>query len=228
MGGRRFPVDDRGATLWEPENGNRGRLVVTLHQGNWIVGARHLAGRLGRVDSVAGVQIHPRWQRPIRRYLEEHGVHLWAGGDAFRHLLARLRAGGTVVLHLDGDQGGPPRRRWAHWPVPAGVRGAAVLAARSGCRVFAARCRRQAPGRFLFESRPIVAAGPGAAAGPLAVSGWERRFLETLREEVGRTPEDWMIFRPDHLGAAPARRPGVPNPGETGIPAGDRVVQPVG
>lgn len=165
----------------------RGRLLTMVHEGNWIAVGRRLAPRIGPIHTVAGVQLGAGWQRKIDATLREQGIVVHHPPFAARRLLGVLRDGGTVALHLDGDQG---RATGAATP---GVRAAAALALRTDAAVFHVRTKRVAPGRFRFVPQPLTCGSPNRAQ---TVEEWERIFAERVRESVADAPGDWMVFRP--------------------------------
>lgn len=187
IGGRRHRVD---GDIPKSKAG-RGRLYVTLHVGNWIVGARYLSEHTGTVHSVAGVQLRASWRRPLEARLRELGIRVHGGRGVAPALLSALRAGETVALHLDGDPGIESSARSGSRL--RGMRSAALLATRSRADVWFAVCRRSGEGRFCFEARELV---PPAAQSAERVEAWKAIFLRLTREEIEHHPEDWLIFRP--------------------------------
>ncbi|MFB3908242.1 MAG: lysophospholipid acyltransferase family protein [Candidatus Eisenbacteria bacterium] len=171
----------------------RGGLVLaTAHVGNWNLGALLVAEIAGRpVHSVAGVQILPAWTAPLRRAYRRLGIRVHPGGTDARRLLAILRRGGIVGLHLDGDQ---------HRGPSLASRGVALLALRSRSPILPGVCHRLPRGRFLARFLPpIVPARPGERPD---LDGLQRRIEEAFRAIVASAPEQWILFRP--LGPPPA------------------------
>ncbi|MEZ4652704.1 MAG: hypothetical protein R3E12_03625 [Candidatus Eisenbacteria bacterium] len=196
IGGHRHRVEDRTAGMWGATS--RGRLVVTTHHGNWIVGARALVERLGPVHTVAGVQLRGGWSDSVADHLARQGVHL----TDVSGLRRTLRGGGTVVLHLDG-QTGPHRRRSR----PIGVVAAARLAVWERPEIFAARCVHAGPGSFVLEGVPLGLAQRGEEGDvSCTFSSWEDRFTRLLQDWVAGDPGGWMLFSPRHLAFAEADR----------------------
>lgn len=183
LGGKRFPVEDRLPSAFF-EAAPHGRLLATLHMGNWIVGSRTLAERVGPVASVAGVQLRPGWNAELRARLSRLGLRVHEDGRAAHAFVRHLRAGGTVGLHLDGDRG---RGRDESRTSP-GVRSVVGLAAATGAEVWFVLCRRIEPGRFVIEGDRVDANSPDEL---------EHALLERWRRAVEAAPEDWLIFRPE-------------------------------
>lgn len=209
LGGRSWPVELRhrdrpadpgrcaGPTAVSPSM--PGRLIVTVHRGNWIAGAQALVAAWGPIETVAGRQLRGSWQPTLIRFLERSGITVHRN-RAFARLSACLRQGGTVVVHLDGQPGWADDAQWCRRAAsgPLGVRSAALLAARSRARVFFAVCPRTGPGRFALDIEPLV---PDDPARPFPSSAtWARCFAARLREDVRRHPGAWMMFRDEHLG----------------------------
>ncbi len=202
LGGREARIGATPKLLLAPAP--RGRLVVTLHTGNWVVAAAALSRALGELHTVAGTQLHPRLEAAVGRHFLALGVTLHRGPGAAARLLNALRAGKTVVLHLDGspsdsldDPVDAERERAIEAPAeleqPLGVRAAASLATRSGADVCFALCRREAPGAFRFEAHSLTP--PSSRSRLDARRAWSSLFRALLHDEVAAHPDHWMIFR---------------------------------
>ncbi|MEZ4649537.1 MAG: hypothetical protein R3E97_12300 [Candidatus Eisenbacteria bacterium] len=87
-------------------------LFVSVHRGNWIVGARALGDPFRPLHTVAGTQLHRVVSPWLVRWLGRQGVVVHPGRGAHRALASVLRSGGRALLHLDGDPfGGESRAR---------------------------------------------------------------------------------------------------------------------
>lgn len=185
LGGRTHALE--GGEELDAVAPGRGRLLTMVHEGNWIAVGCRLAQRIGPIHTVAGVQLGAGWQRKIDATLREQGIVVHHPPFAARRLLRVLRDGGTVALHLDGDQGR------ATGAAPSGVRAATALALRTDPAVFHVRTARVAPGRFRLAPQSLTCGSPDRAP---SAQEWERIFTERVRESVAGAPGDWMIFRP--------------------------------
>ena len=186
----------------EDRTTGRGTLYVSVHRGNWIVGARILGDRGDPLHTVAGTQLHPRLSPWLVRWLGARGVVVHPPRSSWRHFRRTLLGGGRVFLHLDGDPypqvGAGLRVR----TVPPGVRSAAHLAARCAPRVISVLCLRTSAGSFEIRRTPLDPGGgvPAASRTPSPSELWERLLLAHLRGVVQEAPEDWILFRGCHLG----------------------------
>ena len=203
--GRRHTI----AEQWQsdaPEIGQeagRGTLFVSVHRGNWIVGARALGDPADPLHTVAGTQLHPRVSSWLLRWLRRQGVEAHPPGGSWPAFQRALRRGGRVFLHLDGDPYAPGSAGWRPRTVPPGVRSAALLAARCSPRVEGVLCMRVPGNRFLVRRTrlQIDAGDEGVAEGASDRTVlWERLLLTHLRSVVSEDPEDWILFRDRHLG----------------------------
>ena len=208
LSGHRHPL----APLDPPGDGLRPRdagpvLYVSVHRGNWIVGARALGNPDRPIHTVAGTQLHRAVSPWLVRWLQRRGVVVHPGAGAHRALARTLRAGGRVLLHLDGDPfGGGSRTRGVGHDVlprrnlPAGVRSAALLAARHGVRVEGVLCERDLGGTFQVRKTELtVPADVSSTRVHVASTHWEARLMRYLVDTVREDPERWLLFRDEHL-----------------------------
>ena len=181
LGGRRFSIQGVGVERLDEAIGRgRGLLLVTVHVGNWNLGAQFVAARTRRpVHSVAGIQLVRGWTYPLRLALRRVGIRIHGRDGAVARFTRILRGGGIVALHLDGDQHSGPG--------PA-TRGVALLARRTGAAILPAICLRERPGRLTVAFCAAPSGGP-ATVSPECL---ERVLLSLVREH----PEQWTLFRP--------------------------------
>lgn len=208
FGGRKFRIEWEDPTeLGKVVGQGSPVLIVTAHVGNWLVVAEACTRRLGPVETVAGVQLRAAWDESIRRFLEERGVTVHRPDGAYRQFRRRLKAGGTVVLHLDGtpspsppDQAGSTlswnrteREGLAPSPLtaPLGVRAAARLSSATKARVFGVVSRRTGPDRYTLYVEDLQ-------------NATETGLTSYLRRQVSANPAEWLIFRAEHLGGGVA------------------------
>ena len=181
----------------------RGRgLVLTLpHLGSWEV-TGVAAARLGfRLHVVTGVQLHPLLSRAVRTLKETDRIRVSTPSDGFRPLLRTLRAGGVVVLLVDGDV----RTRTIEapffgraTPFPAGP---ALLARRAGVPLLHGHAVRRADGTHelsfdaLDEPDPELPIRRDLARLTASMAGAQER-------NIARHVTQWCIFRPIWSGDA--------------------------
>ncbi len=171
---------------------DRGVMIVTAHFGSWEVLARAWL-LLGEAAAI------------VTRPLDNPFLEAWiagirtAGGnqviqkqDAFRHVVERLRCGGTVAMLIDQNVAREHGVFVDFFGTPACTTTAATLAARrTGAALLPVVCPRSAPGRFTVRIGKEI---------PVAVTGDHRRdILATTAEAtavleafIREHPEQWF------------------------------------
>ena len=174
--------------------GGRGSVIAVPHLGNWEVAGLALA-RLGfPIHVVTGVQFHPFLARAVRAAKERARILVSTPADGFLPLLTTLRAGGLVVLLVDGDvyaRAVPARFFGRSVPFPAGP---ALLARRSGAPLLHAHAERIGADRLLISFDGLDA--PNRAL-PLAedVTRLTARVAAAQERNIAAHVEQWCIFR---------------------------------
>jgi KDO2-lipid IV(A) lauroyltransferase len=173
----------------------RGAVVSVAHLGNWEMAGLALA-RLGfAVHVVTGVQWHPALTGTARALKERARIRVSTAGDGFLPLLATLRAGGLVVLLVDGDvysRALPARFFGRAVPFPAGP---AILARRSGAALLHAHSERCGGDRWRVSFDGLDVPDRG-----LPVEEDLRRLTSRAaaaqERNIAALLEQWCIFRP--------------------------------
>jgi lauroyl/myristoyl acyltransferase len=187
IGGRSFVVRAEGEEhLRAALTRGGGLILATVHVGNWVLGGRLIQERTGKaIHTIAGTQIAPGWTRDLRLLFRRRGIRIHSREGATRRFLRVLRAGGTIALHLDGDQ---------HARAGVATRGAALLSRRSGATILPGVCERTAPGIFVARFWPPMEGGDSAPS--------QERLEEVLMALVRGRGAQWSLFRPLWDGAA--------------------------
>jgi len=173
----------------------RGAVVSVPHLGNWEIAGLALA-RIGfRIHVVTGVQFHRLLSRRARTMKEAARIRVTAAGEGFRPLLSTLRAGGLVILLVDGDvflRALPARFFGRVIPFPAGP---ALLARRTGAPLLHAHSERTGPDRFLISFDDVDHADPSL---PLAadLQRLTERTAAAQERNIAAHVEQWCVFRP--------------------------------
>ncbi len=196
LGGRQFSVVPPTDAL---TSDRRGRLLVTTHRGNWLLGAAALTDQVGPVHTVAGVQFRPTWSDFVEGWLADRNVIVHTAGS-LPVLKRAIRNGESVLLHLDGDPFPPGVRGMRLRAVPSGVRSAAVLAAGGEVDVYFTHCLRRGDHFEICSRRISEPEASRSATWTARVQNWEREFFSALKASVAEAPEDWLVFRSSHLG----------------------------
>jgi KDO2-lipid IV(A) lauroyltransferase len=176
-----------------------GLVVVTAHLGNWELGGRLVAARLGRPTHVV---VAPELDPGVERFLRGAGgpVRFVRLGNpaAMLSLVRALRRGEVVALQGDRALGtrGDTLAEFFGEPT-AFPRGPFVLARAAGVPVVPAFCLLGRDGRYTVAVAPPIRVSPGAEDSALG------RWVATLEGMVRRAPEQWFNFY-DVWSAVPA------------------------
>ncbi|MHB8394136.1 MAG: lysophospholipid acyltransferase family protein [Candidatus Dormibacteria bacterium] len=177
-----------------------GGIFVLMHLGAWDAGAAWATAVGVPLTAVMADEGSNAVQDLVIWARAEMGLTAVTASHAPRVVLATLRRGGWVALLADipGDTKSVEvdflgqRARFSVAPV--------MLAARTGCPLFAVVSVRTPAGGYLVEVHPPHAvsrdADPATAMGPL---------LQVFEQAVRRWPEQWFPFEEDRL-FAPAGR----------------------
>lgn len=172
-----------------------GAVVSVPHLGNWEIAGLALA-RLGfTIHVVTGVQFHPLLTGAARAMKEAARIRVSTASDGYRPLLATLRAGGLVILLVDGDvfaRAVPASFFGRRVPFPAGP---ALLARRTGAPLLHAHAERTGPDRFLIAFDDVDRADPAL---PLAedLRRLTTRTAAAQERNIAAHVDQWCIFRP--------------------------------
>ncbi len=193
IGGRSFAVRAEGEEHFREAVARGGGLILaTVHVGNWVLGGRWIQERTGKaIHTIAGTQIAPGWTRDLRLLFRRRGIRIHPRGGATQRFLRVLRAGGTVALHLDGDQHGRTGARGganSRGRVEIATRGAALLSRRSGATILPGVCERISPGAFVARFWPPLDGGDAAPS--------PERLEQILITLVRSRGMQWSLFRP--------------------------------
>jgi KDO2-lipid IV(A) lauroyltransferase len=123
-----------------------GAVMTTGHMGNWEIAGAALALRGVPVDALAVRQRNPMIDAALVATREEVGIRITHRGGGAGHLLESLRNGRVPALLADQDGGRDGVFVYFLGHEASTPRGPALLALRSGARLFAGACLSQ-PGR---------------------------------------------------------------------------------
>ena len=168
----------------------RGVILLTAHLGNWELGGRLLAPRLGRTAHVvlsteqdAALEPYMRAETPNLRFVTRRQATSTLG------LLAALRRGEAVAMQ--GDRPTGERRDtlvpFFGAPVPFPL-GPFILARAAGAPVVPAFCTMADDTRYQIAIEPPIWVKPGAEIDALAIA------VGALERAVRRTPTQWFNF----------------------------------
>ena len=170
--------------------GRRGLVLVTAHLGNWELGGRLVAGRLGRRTHVV---VAPELDRGVDRFLRgvDGPVSFVRLGkpEAMVSLVRALRRGEVVALQGDRALGTRGDAVVEFFGAPAAFpRGPFVLARAAGVPVIPAFCLLGPDRRYTVVVAPVLEVTAGEEEAALG------RWVATLERMVRRTPEQWFNF----------------------------------
>jgi KDO2-lipid IV(A) lauroyltransferase len=134
-----------------------GALIAAGHAGNWEVAGGALALRGVPIDGIAVRQRNPLFEQALSDNRRKLGVRVVYRGAAGKDVLRSLREGRVPVMLADQDAGaaGVYVDFFGH---PASTpRGPALLALRSGARLFAGGCLvlPGSPRRYRIQLEPV-------------------------------------------------------------------------
>jgi KDO2-lipid IV(A) lauroyltransferase len=170
-------------------------VVSVPHLGNWEIAGLALARMGFAIHVVTGVQFHRLLTRQARAMKEAARIGVSTVAEGSRPLLATLRAGGLVILLVDGDafaRALPARFFGRLVPFPAGP---ALLARRTGAPLLHAHAERTGPDRFLVAFDGVDRPDPAL---PLAADlrRLTTRTAAALERNITAHVDQWCIFRP--------------------------------
>lgn len=168
----------------------RGVILLTAHLGNWELGGRLLAPRLGRTTHVV---LSPEQDAALEGYLRCDGPRLRfvtrRSATSTLGLLAALRRNEAVAMQGDrpsgerGDRPVPFFGASAAFPV-----GPFVLARAAGAPVVPAFCAMTPQARYRITMEPAIWVGPGEEETALVTA------VGALERAIRRHPTQWFNF----------------------------------
>jgi lauroyl/myristoyl acyltransferase len=168
----------------------RGLVLVTAHLGNWELGGRLLAARLGRpTHVVVAAEADPGVERFLRGSPAPVRFVRRRDPTAVVPLVAALRRNEVVALQGDralGTRGDAPAEFFgapAAFPL-----GPFVLARAAGAPVVPAFCLLGRRARYTIVMAPPIRVSAGGEAAALAT------WVAVLETMVRRAPEQWFNF----------------------------------
>lgn len=190
-----FPASDQ-AIVQDVLNSGRGTVLVSLHLGNFDLGAQVFAAHFPGIQLLSLPNPRPGFQfaNELRR---RSGIEVTPLSlAALREARQRLRAGGTVALLADRpvSELDPPVTffgRPAHMPS-----GHVRLALRSGAQVLIVYCvlASEAHGYALHVEPPVELVHASDPEDAVRIN--VRRVLDILETLIRRWPEQWQMFVP--------------------------------
>jgi len=170
--------------------GRSGAIVLTAHLGNWELGGRLLARRLGRpTHVVVAAEADPAVERFLRRGPADVRFVVRTDSTSTLPLVAALRRGEIVAMQGDralGTRGDVPVMFFgAPAPFPLGP---FVLARAARVPVLPSFCLLAADRRYVVTLGEPIEVEPDAERAALA------RWVTTLEAAVADHPEQWFNF----------------------------------
>jgi KDO2-lipid IV(A) lauroyltransferase len=176
--------------LHDAVSDGRGLVLVTAHLGNWELGGRLLARRLGRpTHVVVAGEADPRLENFLRGGPSPVRFVRRAGPAAMVPLVGALRRGEIVALQGDRALGTDGDTRIDFFGVPAPFpRGPFVLGRAARAPVVPAFCVLGEDRRYTVVMAPPIRVEAGGDREALA------RWVAVLEDMVRRVPEQWFNF----------------------------------
>lgn len=196
---------DGWSVLDATRTGN-GIVFVTLHFGNWDLGAAALAGHGYPISAVADTFGDSRLNERVLRARRHLGMQIVAAERMGPSVLRALRRNGVVALLIDVPQAAPARGVEVQFfgSTVAVADGPARIALRAGAAVVAATLPRIDPwsDRVTAEVTPVAFEPSGDQERD--VQALTQAVMHALEPMVRRHPEQWYIFRRLWLADRPA------------------------
>lgn len=186
----------------------KGIIFVTLHFGNWDMGAAGLAAHGYPIDAIAETFELPRMNDLIQGYRRQLGINIIPVERLGPGVLRALRRGDILALLIDVPAPGASVAVdffGAPADVPAGP---ARLAIRTGARVIPAVLAREPGDDKLI--RPIVDFDlrfQPSGDEEQDVRRLTQQIMSSLERFVRKYPDQWFMFRPMWLAPQPAKEP---------------------
>lgn len=174
-----------------------GIVFVTLHFGNWDLGAAALAGRGYPVSVVADTFGDSRFNQRVLRARHNLGMHILAAERMGPSILRALRNNDVVALLIDVPQTSSTRGVEVEFfgSTVAIADGPARIALRAGASVVAVTLPRVAPwsDRVAADVTPVTFAPSGDQERD--VQALTQAVMHALEPMVRSHPDQWYIFR---------------------------------
>lgn len=197
---------------YEPLNAavaeGKGIIFVTLHFGNWDMGAAGLAAHGYPIDAIAETFELPRMNDLVQGYRRQLGINIIPMERLGPGVLRALRRGDILALLIDVPApGASVTVDFFGAPVEVAA-GPARLALRTGARVIPAVLARE-PGHDELI-RPIpdfdLRFQPSGDEEE-DVRQLTQQIMSSLERFIRRYPDQWFMFRPMWLEPQPAQEP---------------------
>ena len=188
-------VFDQWARLDEARSGN-GVLFVTLHFGNWDMGAAALADHGYPTSVIADTFSEPRLNELVLASRRHLGMQILPAERMSPSLLRALRGNGVVAALIDVPQGDSGVRVEFFGGTIAVPDGVARLALRTRASVVAAAVRRLGPwsDRVTGDFQQVEFSPTGDQEDD--IRALTQAIFTALERMVRPRPEQWYIFRP--------------------------------
>ena len=177
--------------LWEARADEKRVLLCTVHVGGMDVIAPALKMRGQALHVIADDTTYGRLYDHLKAVRARHGLTL-IGWRNLRGLFKALRAGGNVVLFVDGGYrpGDVPVELCGEaTTLPIGP---ATLAAKTGAPMLPVACRRLPDDRFRARGLPLIHC---AGTDPIEIQRATQLLADELGQVLAEDPGQWYMFR---------------------------------
>ena len=178
----------------ETERRGNGVIFVTVHFGNWDLGAAALAQQGFPVLAIADTLPDARVDRRVRASREHIGLHLIPVGRAGPGMLRALRENSVLAILIDIPTPGGIEVEFFGAPVAVSD-GPARIALRAGASVMAAVLPRLSPWSDTVGAEVVTIHYEPTGDTERDVLGLTQALFRQFEAFIRLHPEQWYIFR---------------------------------